>query len=547
VKSRYPEDKLTIIGGGIIGVLEAYFAYLDAQKAGKKIRVTINERNKNISDTTTSHIVPSLTPDEILAVVPRGQELVKKLRILFSEPGGIRIDDVEGINNSDVAEKFIKQVQQYSNDEQGHQARTKILLELGKMSMNLWQHIYDNADPRLKKILEESNFNPCREPNTNGEALHDGYRIDLIYNVPNAKAKANSMKADYEELGYTSCKILSPKEVIARDPFLADFCKNNSIIDEFGERQWKDDSVALWRPGGCIDTQTLLPKLCDYLKDIMGKYTNESGQSKDCFQMKFERNVVGVSYNPESENLEINGLRFFGKEPKIHKHQYEHSDYVFCPGEAVGTLKKLGFNEPAYSGFAGASLMLNIPIPTKQLVEQYSKFNHCMEVHQEGVVLAWQARFRENKIFIGVAGTKAFYSDQRPHKDQAFAKDRNLLQLNMINDVLPEFISLALGRDTSGKKLTIEDLSHLEKLGIAERWVGTRSVAYDGFPTLGSVYKKDCKITNARTTTHLGSGGGSFSLASIFVSRSTLNKDQTEQDKFTQDVLRYGSSNRKFI
>lgn len=546
MESRYPQDKLTIIGGGIVGALEAYFAYLDAQKEDKKVRVTIHEKNKTLSETTTSHIVPSLTPDEILSVVPRGQELVKKLQILFSEPGGIRVDDVEGVNKSNATEQFIKQVQQYSSDEEGHQSRTKTLLELGKMSMNLWQHIYDNADPRLKKILEESNFNPCREPKTNGEALHDGYRIDLIYNVPNAKARANGMKADYEGLGYTSSKMLSPKEVMSRDPFLTDFCKNNSIVDEFGERQWKDDAVALWRPGGCIDTQTFLPKFYAYLKDVMGKYTNESAESKDCFQMRFDRNVVGVSYNPESEKSVINGLRFFGREPKRQKNKYEHSNYVFCPGEAVGTLSKLGFNEPAYSGFAGASLMLNIPIPMEQL-EQYAKFNHCMEVHQEGVVLAWQARFRDNKIFIGVAGTKAFYSDQKPHKDQEFAKNRNLLQLNMINDVLPEFISLAFGRDTKGQKLTVEDLIQLEKLGIAERWVGTRAVAYDGFPTLGAVYKEDRKITNARTTTHLGSGGGSFSPASIFVSRSALNKQQTAPDKLTEDVLRYGSSNRKFI
>jgi len=542
MESRYPQDKLTIIGGGIVGALEVYFAYLDAKKVDKQVRVTIYEKNTRLSDTTTSHIVPSLTPDEILSVVPRGQELVKKLKILFSEPGGIYVKDVEGVHGTPVADQFIKQVQQYSADEEGHQARTKALLELGKKSMDLWHHIYDDADPALKKILEESNFNPCREPKTNGAVLHDGYRIDLIYNVPNAKARANAMKADYESLGYTSCKILSPKEVMARDPFLTDFCENNSTVDKLGERQWKNDAVALWRPGGCIDTQIFLPKFYAYLKDIMGKYTNKSGKEKDCFQLKFERNVTGVAYSADSEKPVINGLRFFGRsQVKHNKHQYGHSDYVFCPGESVGTLKSLGFHEPAYSGFAGASLMLNIPIPMGKL-EQYAKFNHCMEVHQEGVVFAWQARVRNDQIFIGVAGTKAFYGDQKPRKDQEFAKNRNLLQLNMINDVLPKFISLALGRETKGQKLTVEDLTQLEKLGIAERWVGTRAVAYDGFPTLGAVYREGRKVGNARTTTHLGSGGGSFSPASIFVSRSTLG--QAEPDKWTQDVLKYGSSKR---
>jgi len=196
--NRYPENKLTIVGGGIVGALEAYFAYLDGQKEGKQVRVTIHEKNKALSETTTSHIVPSLTPDEILSVVPRGQELVEKLRLLFNEPGGIRVDDAEGVNGTEIAHQFVKQVQQYSSDEEGHQARTKALLKLGKMSMDLWQHIYDNADLVLKKVLEDSNFNPCREPRGNGSELHDGYRIDLIYNVPNAKAKANAMKAEYE-------------------------------------------------------------------------------------------------------------------------------------------------------------------------------------------------------------------------------------------------------------------------------------------------------------------------------------------------------------
>ncbi len=188
--------------------------------------------------------------------------------------------------------------------------------------------------------------------------------------------------------------------------------------------------------------------------------------------------------------------------------------------------------------------MLNIPIP-EDLLEQYSTFNHCMEVHQEGVVLAWQARFRDNKIFIGVAGTKAYYSDQKPHKDQGFARNRNLLQLNMINDVLPEFVSLALGRNTKNKKLEEKDLIDLEAMNIAERWAGIRAVARDGFPTLGLVYNSTSVVENARCTTHLGSGGVSFSPATVFASRSILNKRNTE-DTLTQEVLRYGSSNRRY-
>ena len=166
-----------------------------------------------------------------------------------------------------------------------------------------------------------------------------------------------------------------------------------------------------------------------------------------------------------------------------------------------------------------------------------------MEVHQEGVVLAWQARFRDNKIFIGVAGTKAFYGDKKPSKYEDFAKDRNLLQLNMINDVLPEFISLALQKDTSKQKLTAADLKLLEDSGIATRWVGTRAVAYDGFPTLGALYSAKGKIENARCTTHLGSGGASFAPAAVVFSRNTSNKDR-KTDVLESDVGKYSSSQR---
>jgi len=544
----YPTTKLTIVGGGIVGFLEAYCAYLDAQHKNERIRVTIHDKNQSMQGTTTAHIVPSLTPDEILSVVPRGQELINKLCFLFSEPNGIRVDDVVGVNNSIAAEKFKRAVQHYGQDEEGHRARTETLLALGKMSMELWQEIYTHADVELKNILIASNFNPCRErTNLDAQTLHDGYRIDLIYSVPNALNKANAMKSDYERLGYNDCKTLSPAEVVSLDPFLADFCDQNSQLNDDETRVWKNNAIALWRPGGCIDTQVFLPLFHDYLKQVMGQYTNHSGQTKDCFQLRLQRRVEQLTYE-SAENTpslnKIDGLKFF-ENPMIkrNKHTYQQSDYVFCPGESVGTLKNIGLAEPEYARFAGASLMLKIELPADKL-EAYSTFNHCMEVHQEGVVLAWQARFIDNRIFIGVAGTKAFYGDQQPHKNQAFAKNRNLLQLNMVNDVLPEFLSLALGKPTHGIRLTQADMTELENRGIAERWVGTRAVAYDGFPTVGHVYNHNGQVSNARCTTHLGSGGASFSPAAVLVSRSSMFTFESIPQDLAKTVLTYGDSLR---
>ena len=513
----HPEQKISIVGGGILGALHAYYAHINAQQQGKHVRVTIYEKNPSLVDTTTSRIVPSLTPDEILSVVPRGKQLVEKLQIPFNQPGGIRVDDVANVNRSTVATRFMEQAELYSQDINGYQQRTQALLELGKMSMDLWQKIYDEATPEVKAILIASNFNPCREPrNTDAMALHDGYRIDLIYNIPNAGERARGMKRDYEDIGYKNCKLLSPTEVSVLDPFLADFCKQHSTINQAGDFVWNNDCVALWRPGGCLDTQTFLPKIYAYLEKAMGSYRNALGKTKNYFRLKFNREVTGVTYSENQDSLQISGVQFAdGRKNKAGEYVYPHTRYIFCPGEAVGTLDRLGFKEPAYAGFAGATLMINIPIPADKVAE-YSKFNHCMEVHQEGVVLAWQARFRDGKIFIGLGGTKAFYGDKRPNKDEAFACDRNLLQLNMANDVLPEFISLALGRNTTGQQLTHADMKFLEDNNIAQRWAGTRAVVFDGFPTMGIAYRADGKaIENALINTHAGSGGVSFGPAVV--------------------------------
>lgn len=541
-------SKTSIIGGGIVGALESYYAYKDAQKEGAKICIAVYEKgasfdasSRGLSSTNTSYnIVPSLSIDEILSVVPRSSELVEKLAIPFNQPGGIRVDDVAGVNDSESAINFKAAVMHYNSDP-NHDDRTLSLLMLGKKSMDLWQQMYDEGDAELKAILEASNFNPCREPRTvSNKVLHDGYRIDLIYGIPNALELALTMQADYVKLGYANCAILSPDEVKAIDPYLADFCQEHSYLDEKMNRTWKNDTVALWRPGGCIDTAIFLPKIYAYLKKIMGQFRSDDDQIQDCFQLHFGKEVTAVEFDCNGADLRIIGLTFSNGTQQIENQPGIDSRYVFCPGESVGTLNQLGFHEPAYAAFAGSSLMITIPLSNNQ-IEMYKNFSHCMEVHKEGIVLAWQARFRENCIFIGVGGTKGFYGDRQPNKGEAFAKNRNLVQLNIINNVLPEFVSLAYGYDTDGKTLSAEELDSLEERGFARRWVGRRAVAYDGFPTIGQLYCNDREVTNARCTTHLGSGGVSFGPGAVFISRSS---EQNSRDAFVQKILKYADSRR---
>lgn len=308
-KNVYP--KTVIVGSGIIGAMESYNAYLNAIKNNRPIQVVIYEKSPAFKEgaftSTAYHICPSLTPDEILSVVPRGSELIEKLASLFSQPGGIRVDDVPGANDSSAAMQFKQAVEIYGKDP-NHEDRTSKLLMLGKMSMDLWQNLYDEADAELKSILEKSNFNPCREPkNKNQNALHDGYRIDLIYEVSNAQDRAQGMQKTYSELGYSECKLLTPDEVMVIDPALSCFCVAHSELNDVEERIWKKEAAALWRPGGCLSAYDFLPSFYAYLKKVMGTYVDASGQIQDCFRLEFNKEVMGIDLD---EHLQVVGLKF---------------------------------------------------------------------------------------------------------------------------------------------------------------------------------------------------------------------------------------------
>lgn len=523
------DKSITVVGGGIIGLLEAYHSYLDAKTKGETVQITVLEKNAKLSETTTCNIVPSLTPDEIMSVVPRGSDLVTFLKQKFSEGNGIRVDDVEGIDStSEVVKRFIHSVEKYGKDDEAHQARSEALLDLGKYSMNLWQNFYLNADNELKEILKASNYKPCLEVASDKQELHQGYRIDLIFNDKEAKNKAQSMQMSYNNLGYQSSRILSPSEVILIDPQLEDFVYENTFQDLQGTLHWSEDAVALWRPGGCINTGLFLPKFIAYLEKTLTT-RSDNGEEQPLFEIIYDSKVVGVEFDCSRSISQVqvknsNGdISFF---PTIDKEVPR--EFIFAPGEAVGTLENLGFNEPNYAIFAGPSLRLSIDI-SKDKIARYKNLDHCMEVHQEGVVLAWQAKCSNSKVFIGVAGTKAFYGDKKPKLSEEFARNRHLLQLNIINKVYWDLISTALDRDSSGEILDQDDLDYLIDKGIAKVWVGSRAVAYDGFPTLGALYKDAKRVHNARVTTHLGSGGASFAFGAIALSRASDNYEKIDQ------------------
>ena len=542
IESTHPTRKLTIVGGGIVGYLEAYFAYCEARKRNEYIRVTIHEKNAKLEETTTAHLVPSLTPDEILKLV-NWQTFQDKVNTLFHEPYGMRVEDVDNVNDSEATKQFLKAVDHVtSQDTQATEQRTQLLFEMGQLSMTLWQELYVNADDAMQQILRDSNFHACAEPSLDELDQKAGYRVDLMCEQPNAVEKAMCLQLDYLSKGYRHCTLLSPEETKAHDPFLREFCDTYSEQNMMGQLVWKDNVAAILIPGGCIATPVFLPKLHDYLTDKMGTYVNSEGVEKNCFQVHFGRKVTHVAYEAQSLPYNMNGLGFFGSpDIKHNKHAYPQSSYVFCPGEAVGTLSALGFQEPAHARFAGASLTLTFALPATHK-DEFVQLNQYMEIGLHGYGVAWQARREGETIFIGVGGTKAMYGEQEPHNHDAFAKHSHVLQLNIMNKVQPTLVSLALGRDTRGQNLSALDLAELKHQSIADVWVGSRAVAFDGFPTLGPLYHGPDIVENARCTTHLGCGGVSFSPAAALISQGAFREGP--RAAVQEQVLQYGSSCR---
>ncbi|HXW59924.1 MAG TPA: hypothetical protein VEK06_00140, partial [Myxococcota bacterium] len=168
-------EELVIIGGGHVGLIQALHAHRQAKKTGKNIHITIYEKNATVNETTAANIWNSHTPDEIVSVVPRGEELKEKLEIPFNLPKGIKVSDVQGVNDSDSAKRFIDAVAIDGKNTALHERRTAALLRLGKAGMKLWQELSENAKKKLKAKFDKSNFHVCSE--NAGEA---GYRVDLL-------------------------------------------------------------------------------------------------------------------------------------------------------------------------------------------------------------------------------------------------------------------------------------------------------------------------------------------------------------------------------
>ncbi|MCH9632810.1 MAG: hypothetical protein S4CHLAM6_11530 [Chlamydiae bacterium] len=541
------DRSVVIVGGGIVGLFEAYNSYKEALAKGERVQIIILEKNKKLSETTTYNIVPSLTPDEILAVVPRGDDLVAALNQKFNIGEGIRVDDVSGLDLlSERVAGFIDYAKIYGKDDKGHQARTDALLSLGKKSMDLWQQFYDEADPELQSILRQARYKPCTEVSSNERALYKGYRIDMIFEDPAAHEKVKAMQEKYQNLGYLSSRPLSPQEVVEMDPQLKNLVYKLSYVNTNNELVWADDAAALWRPGGCLDSYTFLPLFVDYLDKQM-TVTLSNGEKVKLFEIKYDHKVVGSQINDcqEVEQLMISsqdGSTFLYPEKVLDMKQ----EFIFSPGEMTGVLKGCGFDEPYGAVFAGPSLVMRVDLSDENS-NLYSSLDHYMELHQEGVVFSWQARKVGSQVYAGLAGTKAFYGNQLPNVAEEFAQYRNLHQLNTLNTVFPDLISSALGRPTQSQMLTKCDLDYLVKEKVLAKWVGCRTVAYDGFPTFGPLYANSQWVTNARATTHLGSGGASFVHGAIYMSRLAMKKkidSATPLDDLELKVCTYSDSRR---
>lgn len=127
--TSYPSSKLVIVGGGIIAYLEAYIAFIQARKELQTIRISIHEKNTRLNETTVVHLVPSLTPSEIIGVVNHSS-FFQDIDTSFQHPGGILASDMRAVLGTEEVKRFIDGVRGVIQDKQKLQKNTELMLRM---------------------------------------------------------------------------------------------------------------------------------------------------------------------------------------------------------------------------------------------------------------------------------------------------------------------------------------------------------------------------------------------------------------------------------
>ncbi|ARB92107.1 FAD-binding oxidoreductase [Legionella longbeachae] len=514
-------EKVSIAGNGIVALMIAYFAFLKAREEDKAIKISIRGKYP-ITQTTAAFLVPSLSWNEILSVVPPGKKFIEALGKFFTEfNGGILLPNADKIIYQ--AEEFIEAVK--SCGEEDIYRKKELLIEFSKLSLSLWGFIHETADEELRHILLESNYLACRERSVSEIRLRDGYRLDIYYDVLNFEEKLDATIKESREAGYQQAQLISPDELIQLDSSFQLFYENYSTTRSDGVRCWNPGAGVILRPGGCINTPVFLSKFVDYLTRVMGTYLTEDGKEKPCFKAKLGE-VVGLGYSVEKNH--VSQFHIADKKATIKKRNYNSNDFILCPGESVGTLRRFGLFEPPHARFAGFSLKLILPerLVLKAGFKMDYKCNLAIRTGVASSSVVQVGKFGES-FTLGIGGMKAFLGLDEPDLNADYAIKASVYQLNVLNQIYAPLISVCLDRDTRCITLGQQELDQLIRDRFLTRWTGARACAYDGVPTICYGQNEYGSIKNLIVATHLSSGGVTNAPGSAYLVAHLREKQNT--------------------
>lgn len=496
------QGKISIAGNGIVALMVAYLLFLRSHEEQKAVKITIRGKYP-IDYTTAAFLVPSLSWNEILSVVPPGKKLLDSLQKLFTDfKGGIRLEETDTILLK--AKEFIDAVESSGNDEQAQHRRTELLVEFSKLSLSIWELIYQSADQELRNIFDECNFLPCRELSSSEIKLRDGYRLDVYYEADDIEKKLQTAIEESMKNGYKHAQLVSPDNLLKLDTSFKTYVNSYSTLNENSIRVWNKGAGVILRPGGCVNTPLFLKKFSEYMQKIMGTYLTEKGIEKPRFKVKLGE-VTGLQYAKDKNHV----LAFeVDKQQKTNKHHYIQENFILCPGEKIGTVRRFGLFEPPHARFVGFSLKLSIPedLVFKAGFSLDYKSNMAIRTGAVSSSVVQVGKFGE-QFSLGIGGLKAFLGLDDPDLNADYAIKASLYQLNMLNKVYAPFISVCLGKNTQGTLLTSDDLNVLIKNKFLTRWTGSRACAFDGAPTVDYGYNGQGQVDNLLIATHLSSGG----------------------------------------
>jgi hypothetical protein len=578
----YTGNKVTLIGNGVVSTLIKVYLYLDSLMTGVPMPkiVTVSPAGQSTSEI----VAPSLTKVEAGSriggtVMPVGEELRAALERVFSA-GGIR-PNIEEVEASLGYKKFVAEAGRV--DERFVSEAGASLEELGELSMQLWAGLIRVMDQLIAQghhevvalrnvFVDGGHFQTPINFLDPSQAVHldelkaHGYRADRVI-VAKGDAEHPSLRAQavakdiiglYADAKDVNCRLLTPAEFIAMQPYEKQWALENSTVSE-GRCVWNEGICVVCRPGGSILLTEVVKGVDDFLSNHVPYMLTEAGVIKSRVRNR-DRRVISLDEDVGSSGFEISGYGYTSPETagtitKEDKPAYRMRMFVDASGAGIDSTAQK-YLTPTVANVAGVVVKVvfdednpAIALPGAPSFPEKAEW-HIPKQGVEGKT-NWVLAYQRYGNIVMVAGTPTLYGDQWPKESDPFAQGHGLFLLRrVLKSQPPTNVAALLAKHLSGvlvpdglvksvfdkwidESFTNVHMQQLIEKGVVTLTPGVRSCASTGKPLIGPVNVHDgedvasedlAPIGNLLLCVAGGSGGVSLAAASSLMTFTLLQE-----------------------